>query len=832
MLRNSKIEKSFREGESFVDWLPYWDYDDGVFLQVDGSMGKMWELGQIPVDLNSEEKMEQIAGDIQNLFIKLPEGIACQLILFSDSQVSQYLSEYEQFTSQHSRCSEISMKAKINRLREGKDELFQYRDTHFGVKRIRVLFTLRYFPTWLKPSFADRLTYYFTRESPIRKKIESNYKTAKTEMDRYVNTAEEIFRGAGIKFSAVDSVGLLSFLWPLFNPKRALAKFNPTYHPDEPLREQMVFNSPMATGEGFDFEGVKTRIISLKELPLQTFPGMFTAEVGDKPPLADLVKDFIMVMNIYIPDQQAEISAVKRLKTFAFLHKTNLFGDTSVESRIIEEETNAVIEKQFGKGLRLLQCRTHFILTGEDEVRLDQAVDNVVNNLHYVTCEGIVERMIGKPLYLQCLPLGYDPSTERFVRRARRFVSDNVTDMLPLYGTYRGSKTPAQVYLNRRGEIVFFDFFDNDTAPHSIICGQTGAGKSFWINDMIMQTARLGANFFVLDKGGSYKKICDLNQGQYINIEPNKPICINPFVESELTPERQSFLISLLSEMASGGEEQWRLNREKVSLIQKGIVSTYNDHEGDKEITLSEVVQRIEEQGEAGKSVAMTLSNFLKDGPYGGFFDGQNEFNPQGKFIVFELGALSTSKDLQVVMLLNIMYYLSNRVSSADVRGTRQYLLIDEAWSLLNTQNTAVFLEQAFRTFRKYGCSVIAITQQTQDFKGTTAGQAILANAPNRIYLKQAPEVIAAMKSELDLSDTDIMILKTLDTVKGKFSEALIKAGNSGGVVRLISDPTSYWMFTTDPRDERYLKTKINECENNLEKAIQIAGKEHPNGIH
>lgn len=175
------------------------------------------------------------------------------------------------------------------------------------------------------------------------------------------SASEEKFRGAGARFKKSDAAGLLEFMRPLLNPGRSPQDARPAYNPDEALREQILSNPPRAEGEGFEFDGLKTRIISLKELPLETFPGMFTAEAGDKPPLADLVKDFIMVLNIYIPDQQAEIDSVKQIKTFAFFHRTNLFGDSSVESKIIEEETNAVIEKQFGKGLKLLRCRTHFM---------------------------------------------------------------------------------------------------------------------------------------------------------------------------------------------------------------------------------------------------------------------------------------------------------------------------------------------------------------------------------------------------------------------------------------------------------------------------------------
>lgn len=831
MVRNSDIEKSFQEGESIVDWLPYWSYEDGIFIQVDGSLGVVWELKPIPIDLESPENLERIATSIESLVVRLPEGLTCQLILLCDNRIKDSLNLYQNIGKGDFGYCKISTEGKLSHLEEGKRGLFHYKNTNYCPKRIRTFLTVRYFPAWAKPTFIDKAASYFTKSSPIRKKFEENYGQAIADVERYSNIAEETLKGAGIEFSRVDAGDLLGFLYPLLNPRRTLSSSAPTFRQDLPFREQILFNSPKATGEGFIFEGMKTRIISLKEIPLQTSPGMFTAEAGDRPPLLDLVENFIMVMNIYIPEQNKELTAVKQKKTFAFLHRANIFGDREVESTIIKDETDEVIKKIFEAGHRIIQCRTHFITWGEDDTALQQAVDNINNSLHFLRCEGILEEIIGASLYLQCLPLGYDPSTERFVHRARRFVSDNIADMLPLYGTYRGTRTPAQLYLNRRGETVSFDFFDSDTAPHGIIAGVTGAGKSYFTNDLIMQNMRLGAQFFILDKGGSYKKIARLNKGQYVNIEPNNPICINPFLEAELTNERQSFLILLLSEMASGGEERERLTREEKAFIQKGIVAAYESHTGNKEITLSEVAERIGEKGEKAKSVATRLTNFLSGGPYGGFFDGQNQFNLKSEFTVFELGALSSYKDLQVVMLMNIMYQLTNRVSSPKLKAKRKYLLIDEAWSLLNTQNTAEFLEGAFRTFRKYGTSAIAITQQTQDFTRTTAGEAIRANAPNRIFLKQSPEVVTKMKKDLDLTDRDIKVLKTLDTIKGKFSEVLIKTDKGGGVIRLVADPINYWLFTTDPRDEKYLNKKIEECNGNIEKAINLARKENPYGI-
>ena len=127
--------------------------------------------------------------------------------------------------------------------------------------------------------------------------------------------------------------------------------------------------------------------------------------------------------------------------------------------------------------------------------------------------------------------------------------------MLPLYGSVKGTKTPAQMYLNRRGETVFWDFFDSNTNPHAIIIGASGAGKSFFVNDFILQNARSDAHFFVLDKGDSYKKLCSILGGQYVRFDLNNPVTINPFLK-EPDPEHIAFLVTVLSAMCSGGDER------------------------------------------------------------------------------------------------------------------------------------------------------------------------------------------------------------------------------------------------------------------------------------
>jgi conjugal transfer ATP-binding protein TraC len=454
--------------------------------------------------------------------------------------------------------------------------------------------------------------------------------------------------------------------------------------------------------------------------------------------------------------------------------------------------------------------------------------------------EGLKEEVIGSSLFLSCLPLCFDNYYEAFIKRTKRMISSNLSDMLPLYGSVKGTRTPAQMYLNRRGEVVFWDFFDSNTNPHAIIIGASGAGKSFFVNDFILENARLDTHFFVLDKGDSYKKLCQVLGGQYIKFDLNNPVTINPFLRQP-DSEHISHLVAVLSEMCSGGDERERISREGSSVLEKAISASYKDRKNKlEELTLSDVVEKLNSPicnkalgiGESmGRSLALKLRPFTKNAQYGKFFDGKNEFNLNSKFTVFELGSLSSHADLQLVVLLNIMYFITNFVSQAEMKPKRKFLLIDEAWSLLRLKNTAEFITNSFKTYRKYHCSAVAITQEITDLVNNPCGIAIQANAANKVFLKQEPNTIDSLKAFASLSDKEIELLKSVETQKGKFSEALMISDSSAGIVRLVPDPFLYWLATSDAKENDYLDQIIKSNDGKYLEALEICAGGYPHGL-
>ncbi|MBF0490933.1 MAG: hypothetical protein HQL15_10080 [Candidatus Omnitrophica bacterium] len=274
--------------------------------------------------------------------------------------------------------------------------------------------------------------------------------------------------------------------------------------------------------------------------------------------------------------------------------------------------------------------------------------------------------------------------------------------------------------------------------------------------------------------------------------------------------------------------------------MQKAVIRAYEYKKPGQEVVLSDVVSILKDNlfnqafginSVMGPTLALRLTPFTQKGPYGGFFDGVNEFKIDGRFTVFELANLSAYPDLQLAVLLNLMFFMTTFVSSAPMKSKRKYLLIDEAWSLLRVKNTADFITNAFKTFRKYRCSVVAITQELADLTRHETGLAIVANASNKIFLKQEAGLIDLLKDRLSLPSGILKALKTVETVKGKYSEAFVITDSCRGVIRLIPDPFLYWAANSEPRNNEYLFNKAKDCQGDLVQAIHQCAKEYPYGV-
>jgi conjugal transfer ATP-binding protein TraC len=806
-LNTSALERLFDQGVALSDLLTYIDIDDELVCLSDGSLGVIWKLHPININGMGTEQIEKIAASIEQVcFGYESEDIALQLIFQIKPGSKELFSDYLQESNDSLNISAHKITHLLPLLRE--QQLF---------------LTLRFFPQYHKQSFIK-----VSAES-----LQKDYGYFQDHMRLLTKKWQASLEDMGLVPNLLRGDDLVQVLNGFMNPKNNQKALwaNDGY---ELLRDKLIHDQPVVDHYGMHLNDLQMRLISVKELPMQTMLGMLSLEHhrGGEYCLLDGHQYLTIVINFNIIPTKKAMDYLNLQKSFSFLHRQNWLGDHSVEANSKSKEINATLEDVYAKGKKIVLMRVHIITMHEDPDQLQVQANKVITDLGRLSMEGIIEDIIGSSLFLTTLPLNFDPLFDRFIKRQKRLLSSNASDLMLLLGDYIGTKTPASVYLNRRGGLVSLDMFDSSTNPHALVVGASGSGKSFLMNDFILQHQRVDAHFFVIDKGDSYYKTSQFLSGQYIKFDLNQPLCINPF-DVEFNAQNSSFLLSLLSQMASGLDPRDKLTRQEEGLLSKALHELFQ--QSDRQHTLSDLIAILNSNefndkhgvnSLMGPTLALRLTPFSTKGNYGCFFDGISTITLDKKFIVFELAQLSSYPELQVVVLMNLMFYLTNLVMTDSLKPKRKYILIDEAWSLLNIKSSAEFITNAFKTFRKYRCSVMAITQELADLTNQQTGLAILANTAFKIFLKQDPAVIDAIKDQLSLTGAWVDLLKSVHIKKGVYAECCVMHEQSGGIIRLYPDNLLYAIANSEASFQQYLSKLMAEHQINLPQAIILASKE------
>jgi hypothetical protein len=83
---------------------------------------------------------------------------------------------------------------------------------------------------------------------------------------------------------------------------------------------------------------------------------------------------------------------------------------------------------------------------------------------------------------------------------------------------------------------------------------------------------------------------------------------------------------------------------------------------------------------------------------------------------------------------------------------------------------------------------------------------------------------------ELNLTPEKKDLFLSLESIPGKFAEALMDTPTNSGVIRIVLPPSVYWMATTNERERHYIDQLARQC-GNLESAIAQAAQEYPHGL-
>lgn len=407
------------------------------------------------------------------------------------------------------------------------------------------------------------------------------------------------------------------------------------------------------------------------------------------------------------------------------------------------------------------------------------------------------------------LPMGGGPKLVGELKRLgylRRTLTWSAINTAPLVGEWKGTGRPLLMLVGRKGQIQFFNPYDNQKGNFNMACAATsGAGKSFIAQELISALLGIGGRVFVIDSGESYLNICTLYGGAYIKAD----FVLNPF--SRINPvsfeeDELPIIKQILAKMCS---PKLPLDSLHVAYLEQAIKLAWQRKGADTEI--GDVAAVLEQAGSREqKNLAVMLYPWTRNGSYGRYFAGPSNIDLDSPFVVLELSALDSRPDLQSVVVMILMLKITQTMYLKD-RSQPWLCLIDEAKRFLGDGNDDQFVEAGYRTARKYGGAFASLTQGIDDYYLTSGSRAALACSDWVLLLRQKPESLAAARDNqrLFVDDAARDLLMSVDTVQGKYSEIAIRGPDGLSIGRLIVDPFTEKLYSTTGPEFQFVRDQM-----------------------
>ncbi len=298
-------------------------------------------------------------------------------------------------------------------------------------------------------------------------------------------------------------------------------------------------------------------------------------------------------------------------------------------------------------------------------------------------------------------------------------------------------------------------------SPHSVTVAWSGAGKSFAAKLEILRTRYRGIPVKVLDPEGEYQVLEHIGAHIWKIGDPGNPeFPWDPFlIELNDTPEETERQVDFLlrfverldpniKQLTSTLERAlWRIIRRHQSstALDTGTTLVFRQQAEivcDDKILLRELETIDSAMSERIEAVVHRWRVLAPSGAKSGF-----------ACEVFDLSRLT--EKMKAAAYLALTEYIARTVAEVP----RQLVVFDEAWHLLNDQNTALYLESLYRRARKWGTALALLTQDIGDFTRNKAAEVCLRNSPIVLLLRQHPESLAEVTQLMRLEVGEVELL-------------------------------------------------------------------------
>lgn len=365
--------------------------------------------------------------------------------------------------------------------------------------------------------------------------------------------------------------------------------------------------------------------------------------------------------------------------------------------------------------------------------------------------------------------------------------------------------------INRHNNsLILFDRFALQNA-NAVVFATSGAGKSFTVKLEVLRSLMMGTDVIIIDPENEYKFLSDAVGGTFINVSLNSEAKINPFDlprpvggadrPADIIRSAVITIKGLLRIMLG------KITPAEDSIIDRALIETYAKKDITPDVDLHKVeppvmrdFQDILEGFEGSKDLVLRLKKFT-EGTFAGMFESPTNIDMQNQLVVFSVRDLED--ELRPIGVYTVVNYIWNVVRS---KLKRRILIIDEAWWLMQNEDSAKFIFALVKRCRKYYLGVTTITQDVNDFLLSPYGRAIVTNSQLQILLKQSSAAIDNIQKTFLLTEGEKFLL-----LEGNVGEGIFFAGPRHAAIKVVASYTEDQIVTSDPKQMLELEDSKKE---------------------
>lgn len=860
IVSNEDIERGYAKHPSITDYLPWLDYDDEqqIFLLEDQcSVAACLAIKPVACEARPQEQMQAIQQAIvealkNSIPLEKDHPWVMQVFVQRDNTLTGTVEKIRQSVQQQEKPQVTQ--AHLKTLQEHMDYLTRPGGVFYDQMVTNATF------------HGGRLKIMLC----LYRRVKDGKSSEKaTHVDQLVRTRQKLMQqlnACGVDARIMAGTEVMRNLTEWFNPNpkqtngdsQALASQVQCPASDEKpfgwdMTEQLFFKAPQSFEEGWLFDDMPHKVLTIQALSQNPAIGHLTAE------RQRMIDDKVFVLIDHIPTHSIFVLDI----TFQALSETewhlkkidnSAVGHHALAVKIREQINEA--QHAIAHGDYLLPMTMVLYIRGKNLQHLKEVESHAEVLLNSNGFKVITDSEVFPiDAYLRYLPMSYDYAFDRKnSHRSSYYRLSDIASLLPFYSRSTGTEHPGMLMFNRGGEPWLYDLFqDKSKNAHFLLLGETGTGKSNALNFLAMHVLALyNPRLFIIEAGGSFDLFAHYCQSlglsvNHLKIDLKNPVSLNPFASAlqVLNKAKEDNDRDILGDMVlaalvmiTGGErkEEERITRSDRLLVMEALIlaaQTVQDRNQSQVIAsdVIEALQTLAHQLEPDKrrralEMADGLKYFSQDPVSSRFFNSIGNPWPLADITLVDFG-LFAQEGYEAQRSIAFAGCVNSMLALADANQYSQRPIIaifDENHLFSKLPLLAAIQTRIAKMGRKLGLWLWLATQNLKDFSDES--RKMLSLIETWMCFALPPDEIEQIERFKPLTPEQRALFLSAKKVKGQYTEGVVLSSKIQGLFRNVPPRLYLAMAATEQEEKHHRQQLMQQYGYSEIEAVQYIARE------